>query len=235
MNSRYIMGLILILLGIGFLLDRFQIIPFGDVFSAWWPLIFVVMGVVQLISRPNKLMGSLVLISLGGLLIADNLYKIDFWATALPLALIIWGIGFLIRDKDREAKFTINHNFSLGNKTSSSQLDDEVIDIHAVFSGTESNVVSQKFRGGKISSTFAGVELDLRNASMASNEASLDVDVSFAGVEIKVPQHWHVVVQGSPMFGGISNDTMLRAIGGEHTCTLTIRTTVLFGGLEITN
>lgn len=235
MKSRNITGLILILLGVGFLLDRFNVIPFGDVVQSWWPIIFVAMGVVQIINRPNKLTGSLFLIALGGLLIADNLFNIDFWSTALPLGLIIWGIGFLIRDKDGSGTIQVKHNFTLGGKSNTTELEDEVIDVSAVFSGSSHRINSQKFRGGKVTSTFGGVELDLRNASMASNEASLDVDVSFGGCEIKVPQSWHVIIQGTPIFGGVENDTLQRAIGGEQVSTLTVRTTVLFGGLEIKN
>lgn len=236
MSSRNIIGLLLILLGVGFLLDRFDIIPFTDVFHDWWAIIFVIMGVVQIINRPNKLTGGLFLVALGGLIIADRLYDIDFWSTALPLALIIWGIGFLIREKNGDSgNIQVKHNFVIGGKSNPTDLDDEVIDISAVFSGSSHRINSQKFRGGKVNSTFGGVELDLRNSSMASNEASLDVDVTFGGIEIKVPQSWHVIVQGTPIFGGVENDTIQRAIGAEQSSTLTIRSTVLFGGLEIKN
>lgn len=238
LNTRYIIGIILILLGVGFLLDSLHLIDisFGELFQDWWALIFVFIGVGQIISRPDKLTSGLFWIGLGGLIIAHNLYDIEFWETALPLALIIWGIGFLIRDKNSGTKVQVKHTFSLGSSSKrANELDDEIINISAVFSGSSHRVHSQSFRGGNISSTFGGVELDLRSASMASNEASLDVDCSFGGVEIKVPQSWHVVVQGTPIFGGIENDTIQRAIGGEHECKLTVRASVMFGGLEIKN
>ena len=236
MEKRIWVGIILIVIGAGFLLDRFYDIHFGQIFHDWWAIIFVIGGVMKIVNQPNKLVGGLFLIAIGGLIIADHLYNIDFWATAIPLALIIGGIGFLLRERDNSARVQVKHTFSLGNNAKdSSDLNDEVINVSAVFSGSSHRVNSSKFRGGKISSLFGGVELDLRMAEMASNEASLDVDCSFGGVEIKVPQSWRVVVQGTPIFGGIENDTMVTANLSDSSYTLTVRASVVFGGLEIKN
>lgn len=46
-------GLVLILLGAGFLLDEFNIIPDWN-FEQWWPLILVVVGIVLIITGRNK-------------------------------------------------------------------------------------------------------------------------------------------------------------------------------------
>ncbi|QQL49170.1 PspC domain-containing protein [Mucilaginibacter ginkgonis] len=46
-------GLIMIMLGAGFLLDQFKIIPDWD-FEDWWPLILVVVGLVLIFSHRNQ-------------------------------------------------------------------------------------------------------------------------------------------------------------------------------------
>ncbi|MBL7999446.1 MAG: hypothetical protein JNL32_12520 [Candidatus Kapabacteria bacterium] len=236
-NSRLIIGALLIILGVGFLIDRIAPFEFGEILRTWWALAFVVIGALQIINRPEKLTGGLIMIALGSALVADNLFPdIHFWGIFMPLLLIIFGIGFLLRDKSKPM-IDINATFYKHTSSDSHTVStDEVISVSALFSGSEQTISSKKFRGGKVSALFGGVELDLRHAEMASSEASLDVEASFGGVEIKVPQHWHVIVQGSPVFGGISNETLQRAIGGEqHEQTLTIRANVVFGGLEITN
>ncbi len=236
MKSRIWVGVILIAVGAGFLLENTVGFPFGEVFEIWWPLILVAVGVVQIINRPNKLMGGLVLIGLGGLLIANHLTGTDFWATALPLGLILFGIGFLLRDREADAKVHVKRSFNINMGSNNAvDLNDEVIDISAVFSGTSHRINSSKFRGGRINSLFGGVELDLRSAEMASTEASLDIDCTFGGVEIKVPQSWKVVVQGTPIFGGIQNDTIIHPSMADNVHTLTVRASVAFGGMEIKN
>ncbi len=236
MQSRIWVGVILILVGAGFLLENTVGFPFGDIFSIWWPIVFVIGGVIQIVNRPNKLMGGLVLIGLGGLLIANHLTDTDFWSTALPLALILFGIGFLLRDREAKSEAQVRKSFTInmGSKNPT-DLTDELIDISAIFSGSSHRVHSNKFRGGRINCLFGGVELDLRTAEMASTEASLDIDCTFGGVEIKVPQSWKVVVHGTPIFGGIENDTIVHPSVAENVHTLTVRASVAFGGMEIKN
>ncbi len=236
MQQRIWIGAFLILIGFGFLAENLGMFAFSDIFDIWWPIIFVVVGVIQIVNRPNKLMGGLVLVGLGGLLIANHLTGTDFWSTALPLALILFGIGFLLRDKDRGPGAHIKRSFNIKmGSGASTDVNDELIDVSAVFSGSEHRVVTNKFRGGRINCLFGGVEIDLRSADMASTEASLDVDCTFGGVEIKVPQAWQVNLRGTPIFGGISNDTILHPAVGDNIRTLTVRSSVAFGGVEIKN
>ncbi len=236
MNSRIWLGVFLIVIGIGFLLEQLSGWPFSDFFHVWWPAILVVAGVAQIVNRPNKLMGGLFMIGLGGLLIANHLTGTDFWSTALPLGLILFGIGFLLRDRDGGLNVQVKRTFVIGqNSREGTDIDDEVINVSAVFSSTNHRVQTNKFRGGKVSSLFGGVELDLRMAQMASTEASLDIDCTFGGVEIKVPQSWQVVVIGSPIFGGVENDTLVTGQHVESPHVLTCRVSVAFGGLEIKN
>jgi predicted membrane protein len=236
--TRYIIGLVMILVGLGYLFENVLGINFGQILSDWWAIILVIAGVYHIAKQPEKLTSGLIVIAIGGVILADNLFpEIDFWSTFVPILLIIFGIGFLLRDNNKsgvEVKSKFSFNFDNSNPD---YLDDEVINVTALFSGAEHHISSKKFRGGKVSSTFGGVELDLRNAEMATGEASIDIDCVFGGVEIKVPQSWRVHVSGSPVMGGISNDTFYSPRSDSTTTEqlLTIRATVMFGGLEISN
>lgn len=236
--TRYIIGLILILVGLGYLFDNIIGINFGQILSDWWAVILVIAGVYHIAKQPERLTSGLIVIAIGGVILADNLFPdIDFWSTFVPILLIIFGIGFLLRDNNKagvEVKSKFNFNFD--NSNNPEYINDEVINVTALFSGAEHNISSKKFRGGKVSATFGGVELDLRSAEMATGEASIDVDSVFGGVEIKVPQSWRVHVSGSPIMGGISNDTFYSPRQDNSSeQLLTIRATVMFGGIEISN
>ena len=58
------------------------------------------------------------------------------------------------------------------------------------------------------------------------------VFVAFGGIEVKVPDGWHVVIRGFPIFGGFENKTARDKLPAEAP-TLVVNATVLFGGLEV--
>lgn len=97
-------GTVLILLGLAFLLNNFNVIP-GQ-FIAWWPLLVMGAGlwlVVQTLSRRRGggLVGGILLLALGGYWLARNLG----WAgdgLFLPVLLIALGTGLLLQRWVRE-------------------------------------------------------------------------------------------------------------------------------------
>jgi hypothetical protein len=52
MRPKLVPALILIVLGIGFLLSNFGLMPrLGPLFAQWWPVILIVVGVAMLLRR----------------------------------------------------------------------------------------------------------------------------------------------------------------------------------------
>jgi ATP phosphoribosyltransferase regulatory subunit len=52
MRARYLLGLILLILGIGYLLEQLAFIKsFGAVLAIWWPLLIVLVGLNQLMEQ----------------------------------------------------------------------------------------------------------------------------------------------------------------------------------------
>ena len=89
------------------------------------------------------------------------------------------------------------------------------IDASATMSGIALKNDSQEFAGGEVSAVMGAVEIDLRQAAIAT-EAVLHLSIIMGGVEIKVPREWSISVNGSPMLGGIEDKTvppMTRASG----------------------
>jgi len=60
MSARLIAGLVLVILGIGALLDHLTAFDFGSFISDWWPILLVLVGVVQLTTRSVPVAGPLV-------------------------------------------------------------------------------------------------------------------------------------------------------------------------------
>ncbi len=105
----------------------------------------------------------------------------------------------------------------------------------AIFGGGKRQVVSENFEGGTVSAVFGGFELDLRKANMAGDSAMLSVDAVFGGAEIKVPQNWDVVLHGTGIFGGYSDETMHPGAQTPGIKTLILTGSAIFGGVEVKN
>jgi predicted membrane protein len=108
----------------------------------------------------------------------------------------------------------------------------------AIFSGVERRVTSQDFKGGRINAVFGGVELDLTDANMQADEATMEINAIFGGVELRVPETWQVAFRGTPIFGGISDKTRVgRTVNVDDPSrkVLILTGAVIFGGVEIKN
>jgi predicted membrane protein len=99
-------------------------------------------------------------------------------------------------------------------------------------------VTTQDFQGGQITAVFGGVEIDLTDANMQADEATLDINAIFGGIEIRLPETWQVAFRGTPIFGGISDKTRIRRStdpSDPRRKVLILSGAVIFGGVEIKN
>ena len=80
---------------------------------------------------------------------------------------------------------------------------DEIVAV-AIFGPLEFHSTSKNFRGGRLECWYGGGVLDLRDATLAPEGATLQVRAVFGGGQIVVPSDWKVVstVQG---MGGLQD------------------------------
>jgi len=167
------------------------------------------------------------LVVIGILFQLDNLGIIHFrWADLWPLAIIAAG-AMMIWGSFRARRFKTRVSGAANSMNATS-----------VFGGVERRVSVKDFKYGSVSAVFGGVELDFRDAEMEGEEAVMDINVIFGGVEIRVPDHWRVEARNQTLFGGYTDTT--RGTGnpsasGTGTKTLVITGQVLFGGIEVKN
>jgi predicted membrane protein len=227
-------GAIIVLVGIALLLHHLGIIPFDPV-ARFWPLVLVLFGIMNLMNR-SGLFGFLLI--LAGVVLQLNrlgITHLDF-ADLWPIALIavglvlMWGSletrGFL-RGKKAFQDFKDHVTGASGPLT--------MLNAVAIFGGCERRVAGQNFQGGRATAVFGGIELDFRDADI-ENEAILEVNCVFGGVEIRVPETWHVHSRNLPVFGGYEDKTRHPnnpAVGSPK--TLIVTGMVIFGGIEIKN
>jgi predicted membrane protein len=225
---RAMFGLSVIGLGALALLDNFHV--FGiPLLRTFWPLIFVAWGLARLVwSRHagSKLFG-VVLVVAGGLMTAHNLGNdmLDmrqWW----PVFIILVGASILLRGLFPKTRW---HRSRF--ETSALEHSDE-IDIDATFGGVKLQNDSRNFKGGKIALNLGGLELDLRQAVMEQAEATLQINASFSGIELRVPRDWQVVVQLSATVGAIEDKSQPPASPAHR---LVLRGETVMGAVEIKN
>lgn len=89
-------GVILITVGVLFLLDNMHVLAFRWVFHDWWPMLLILIGVVQLATRGmRRLTGPLVLITLG-VLFQGEIFHWWRFHELWPVLLIAIGASILM-------------------------------------------------------------------------------------------------------------------------------------------
>jgi predicted membrane protein len=231
-RSRVVFGLFIVAFGVLALLDNLNIIG-GHVIQAWWPMVFVALGVMRLVQWPSAhaIVFSLGLMALGAAMTASNLGLLQFHARDWwPVLVIFVGASLVMRG------FSPGASDGRWGRLRGRHHDERLehgarIDASAVMSGLVLRNDSQDFQGGEISTVMGAVEIDLRQAAI-TNEARLHLSIIMGGVEIKVPRDWSITIVGTPTLGGIEDRTVPPATPGRR---LVIEGSVIMGGVEISN
>ncbi|SNS47949.1 hypothetical protein SAMN05421640_0320 [Ekhidna lutea] len=214
-HKKAIIGIILILIGSVFLLDNLGYdidIPYY-LFS--WPAIFVVIGVINLLSGNGR--ASLIFFGLAGVFYLHH-YDIIRIGELWPIVLIIIGLSFIFRRK--------------GVPRSGSESSDDYFDEIAIFGGSEKKFVSKNLQGGKITNIFGGSDIDLRGSTPVDG-AVIEVFTMFGGCDLKLPAEWNVKVDTTAIFGGFSDART--NVDPDAKVTVHLKGFTMFGGGEIKN
>ena len=229
-NGRKLaLGLIIISLGFVFLLDNLGVLPVSakSVIISW-PMLLIGIGVVNLFGRTSYFAG-LIMIVIGTFFIVPHMFCFNFNFASLlwPLLLIILGVLIIFRRGRHKA-----HHFE--NNTTYVETENAIDEVN-IFGGSKHNVVSQNFKGGKITSIFGGTELDFTNAKLADGVNVLDLVCIFGGASIIVPADWTVRSEVVSIMGGFSDQRKSFPpfeVSGKQ---LVIKGVAIFGGGEIKN
>jgi predicted membrane protein len=208
---------LVILFGLGALLDAINVLPFWEHFGRWWPLIIIVIGLIVFINNYRQYITALALIVIGVFLQLGTLdiFDVNFWALFWPVVIIAIGLSIVI-------------NRRVTPKSIHTQDSDA---ISAIFGGSETINKSQNYKGGKATAIFGGVSIDLRDA-VIKKQATLEVFALCGGIELKVPREWKVQHQAFPILGGIESKNHSDK-AADDAPVLIIVGTVALGGVDV--
>jgi predicted membrane protein len=218
MSGRVWIGLFFLLFGSGFLLHQADIIDLGQLLSAWWPLVFIIIGIIQLINRTHSsAVSGLLFLLIGVFFFVNQWFDLNLFSYLWPLLFIFIGIIIIFTRVKRES----------GSHTG------ENLNTFVLLSGAEIKSQSKNFQGGSVMTILGGAEIDLRGAVIAEG-ASLDFTSVLGGVSIIVPENVQVEISGVPILGGWEDKTRNHGENEEFT-VLKLNCLTILGGAEIKN
>lgn len=224
-SNRAIIGMVLVLVGLFLVMRNTGIFPdFIDHVVFSWPMLLVAIGLVITLGASEKTSGVIVM-AVGGFFLIPMIFRETFHAYNMfwPSIFIIIGVIFIATKRK-----------GWNSVTSKGVMGDDYIDYVNVFSGGERQIISENFRGGRVSAVFGGMELDLTKAKLAPGRNELEIACVFGGATFIVPDDWNISIEVTPVLGGF-NDTRKLIPGRtiDPAKQLVIKGAVVFGGGEI--
>lgn len=226
--SRMFFGLGIAVVGIVLMLKTLGILPPFVRFS--WPLILLIIG--GLIGVKNSFRGNAwwILMLVGGahLIPAFEILGKSSRHLVWPLGLVIFGI--MIAFRPRRYNFRNHHKpNNVAHVTDDSRL---IIDV--TFGGRKEIITAKDFKGGDVSVSFGGSEINLTQADIFEDNAVLNFNISFGSVELIVPSNWEIVNEIHPTMGSVDDERVIHASSpGEVRKKLILRGNCSFGSIEI--
>lgn len=210
MKKNYLLGVLIILIGIIFLGNNLEIWNVDIFFKGWWTLFIIVPSIKGLFKREyiSSFLGLFIGILL--LLSSNNIIEWDMVGKVfIPFIIILIGLSFIFKTKP-----IIN--------------DKEKDTYFCIFSGTE-ETINKLNKNLTCISIFGGIDLDLRNVKI-DKDIKIECISIFGGIDLRLPDNVNIKSSGVPIFGGFENN---KKVINKNKNTINIDYVCIFGGVDV--
>lgn len=247
--GRYIIGGVLVALGLLLLLSNAGLLPLNlgigslwGFIGNWWPLILMAAGLAGLVAGGFRFrLWAVIVLLLGVGFQLSNLDILGAGAFLWPALIVIAGVFILLGRRGRRRRRETVAVQPAGN--------DPVVILpgdapaagaagppwRAVFGNMSERIAAPDFRDGAAEAVFGSVELDFRDAALSDNAAHLTVSVTFGALKLRVPPDWTVHCRDVKVTLGDIVEQRHPPAPEQTNPQLTITGAVTFGRLEITD
>src|SRR5215510_16214538 len=215
-SGQLVAGLVVAGLGVLFTLDNLHLVHAREVLR-YWPAILLVVGISQVLQARSiaGMVGGSIWILFGGILLGQRLNLISNALRFWPLTLVAIGAYVVWQSMNRREVHAGDGS--------------QRVSAVAVLGGVDRRVTSSSFQGADVTAFMGGGKLDLREATMAGNEAIVDILAVMGGFEIYAPETWNVTVDMVPIMGGYEDKT--RHPADPSAPRLRVRGFLMMGGV----
>lgn len=165
--------------------------------------------------------GVLALLNNLGLIFIPSLWRL-FW----PVVIIWVGVNMLRRHSRGHGVWEARGDFAPAADA------DAALNLSAVLGRAQHKSTVRSFSAADLTAFLGEVNLDLRDATMEGNVATVELFTMMGGMEIFIPSDWTVDNQVTPVLGGFEDKTNRPKDAAKR---LIIRGTVMMGGVEVKN
>jgi predicted membrane protein len=230
-STRLIVGIAIITLGGLLLADNLGWFDAKYILRSAWPLVLVAVGVAMVRSpehRRSRAWGW-VLITVGFWMFADRIgwVNVSFWQLFAPGLLLFVGGTLVWRALSGPPADKPATPGTAGEDHA------EFARSFALMSGCELRPVSRPFRGADLNAVMGGIKLDLTDARMEGDTATVEVFAFWGGIEIYVPPDWTVVSKVTTLMGGFIDKRRPTSVLAAK--TLIVRGMIVMSGIEVKN
>ncbi len=209
-NGRLFFGIAFIIIGLMFLYAKLDI----DILGVWReavlsiPMICVIVGLLYLCYK--RFLTGLLILGIGVFFILPLLpYEVvplGFCGKWWPLLLIYFGV-LMVLFRKTPVSATSEQNHANETLQDAEVTFDESgrIDCRVGLHGERQIFNEPVFKGGEINVNCGGLELDLRNTTLAEGTVSLNVNVHVGGVTLYIPNDWSVEISSNGFLGGFAD------------------------------
>lgn len=223
-TTSVILGICLIILGLIFGLNALDITNIDIFFDGWWTLFIIIPSFIDLFKEKADKTGNIIGLALGVflLLCAQGILEFSLvFKLFVPIVIIIIGFKIIFQAFcGSKVKEVININKANGYTER---------EYAAVFSGNDVIINGEVFEGAKLTAVFGGVELNLIPA-IINKDCVINVNATFGGIDIILPENVNVVSNVTGIFGGVSNK---RKNNPANSVTVYVTGLCMFGGTDI--
>ncbi len=240
----FIFGALIVAAGVVLLLDQQGLINADRVLSYFWPVVMIAAGTTMLIDcrgRGGRGLWGGILLASGVLLVLENLGVAHIhFNTVWPLVVIAIGVLMIWQAAGPRIRpdGTTNSQWpEIFNRWSRAGSPEDDFNGIAILGGFKRRITSKKFKGGRVLSFMGGFQIDLRQAEMEGDSATIEAMSVMGGGEIKVPDDWLVSMEGISLFGAFVDETDQHTPGvaGTQQKRLIMKGASLMGGIVVKN
>lgn len=229
-RDKALFGIGVALVGVALLLKTLGFFYFC--YATMWPFILIILGLLIGLKSSFRSPASWVLLMIGIFNITPQFYIFGHSSSTLVWPLMLIGFGLFIALRSRRVPHfaEARRDFIMDSVTSS----EDTINIDVTFGGRKEFITSKNFKGGTISATFGGCEVNLMQADTTERVMVIDMKIAFGGVELIVPSHWEIQNEISPSFGSVEDERVMQpASGSGEQKILILRGNCSFGSVEL--
>jgi hypothetical protein len=234
--SRVVTGLCIIAAGILVLGQVANLWDVGDLSKSWWTLFIIIPGITGIASSGFRFW-NVFLVFIGVWLLAvdqnwigDNTRPYFFGAF-----LVIFGIYVITGGSHWHHDHNHDHDHDHNGSYKRGKFNDDNNDYPeyvTVFSSLNYKNKSQSLRGGKATSVFGSMSVDMTEINISGN-AYFEVASVFGGLEIIAPKNVPLKVNITPVFGSFYNDAAY-VTPADGQPFLEIKGSSVFGSITVT-